>query len=357
MSVPHFSAEDLVDFGSRLFVAAGVSSEEATVVSESLVLSNMRGHDSHGIMRIPSYVELMQKGSLLAGTTFEVLAETPAVIHGDAGYGFGQRHGRELMDRVIEKSRGLGIACGTARHCGHLGRLGEFTEQAARQNLAAFGTVNDNGILRVVAPPGGTEPRISTNPLSIAVPTSGRPLVFDGSTSAVAQGKVLVRQLADQQCPEGWLQDSDGNPTTNPHVLHAQPTGTLLPLGGDMSYKGFGLGLTLDVLVGGLSGGYCPPPRPDARNCNSVLFVAWDPELFGGLAHLQTQATELLDSVRNCARKPGVEQIQVPGDTSSATEATRRRDGIPLKAGNWTSLAELAETLNVATPSPLSADR
>jgi uncharacterized oxidoreductase len=259
------------------------------------------------------------------------------------------------MERVMEKTRAVGVACGTACNCGHVGRLGEYTEQAAKAGMAAFGTVNDNGVLRSVAPPGGVEPCISTNPISFAVPTGDRPLVFDGSTSAVAQGKVTVKRLAGEPCPVGWLQDAEGNPATDPNVLLEDPPGALLPLGGAMAYKGFGLGLIVDILAGGLSGGFCPPSPAAAPECNSVLFVVWDPAFFAGAEHLRRQASELLRLVRGSRRKAGVDRIRVPGDTSAETEAIRRRTGIPLPADNWQKLADLAAELGVKKPNPLSA--
>ena len=349
----NYHANDLIPFGTALLTAAGVGSDEAHEVASSLVLSNLRGHDSHGVMRIASYVAQMKKGELIAGSPLRTLAETPAMLRTDAGRGFGQVQARKLMEQVMQKARAVGVACGTAQNCGHVGRLGEYTERAAEAGLAAFGTVNDNGVLRTVAPPGGVEPCISTNPLSFAVPTGGRPLVFDASTSAVAQGKVTVKRLAEEPCPEGWLQDAQGNPTTDPNVLGQDPRGSLLPLGGVMSFKGFGLGLLVDVLAGGLSGGYCPPPPPEAPECNSVLFVVWDPAFFAGADHLRSQAQALIELVRGSRRKPGVDQIQVPGDTSAATEAQRLRTGIPLPADNWQKLADLADALGVEKPSEL----
>jgi uncharacterized oxidoreductase len=221
---------------------------------------------------------------------------------------------------------------------------------AARQDLAAMLTVNDNGVLRVVAPPGGTQARISTNPLSIAVPTDDGPIVFDAATSAVAQGKILVHALDNRPCPEGWLQNDQGRPTSDPHALRADPPGALLPLGGSLAYKGFGLAVMLDMLSGGLSGGFCPPLEPGARMCNTVMMVVWDPELFAGREHLRRQAAKLIESIRDCPRRDGVERIQLPGDASRETRAERWRDGIPLQEGTWKALLEVAAQLEVAVP-------
>lgn len=345
----HF--DDLLRFAAALLTAAGFPTDEAACVALSLTTSNLRGHDSHGIMRIPSYVAQLRKGELVPGAPLATLKETPAVLFTDAGRGFGQVQARRLMEKVIEKARHVGVGCGTAKNCGHVGRLGEYTEQAAEAGLAAFGTVNDNGVLRTVAPPGGVQPVISTNPLSFAVPTEDRPLVFDASTSAVAQGKVTVKRLAGEPCPDGWLQDAEGNPATDPNVLGQHPPGALLPLGGAMAYKGFGLGMLMDVLAGGLSGGFCPPPPSEAPECNSVLFIVWDPAHFAGADHLQQQASELIGLVRGSRRKAGVDRIRIVGDTSSETEVQRRKSGIPLPADNWQKLADLADELGVEKPS------
>jgi LDH2 family malate/lactate/ureidoglycolate dehydrogenase len=210
--------------------------------------------------------------------------------------------------------------------------------------------VNDNGVLRVVAPPGGTEPEVSTNPISIGVPTNDGPLVFDMSTSVVAQGKILIHRLDGKPCPEGWLQDAEGNPTTDPTVLRADPPGSILPTGGEASYKGFGLSLLFDTLVGGLSGGFCPPPQPGATLCNTVLVVVWDPTQMAGREHFLTQASGLVASVRRSRRKPGVDEIRLPGDRSRRIRSERLEQGIPVREGTWRELTELAERHRVDVP-------
>lgn len=349
--MPLISAQQLADFATSLLRAADVNRDEARRVAESLVDANLCGHDSHGVVRLPWYIRQLEEEELVAGAPLEVLRETEAVVVCDAHYGFGQVQAARLTERTIAKARRVGVACGTACKCGHVGRLGEFTETAAQQDLAAMLTVNDNGVLRIVAPPGGTKACISTNPLSIAVPTDDGPIVFDAATSAVAQGKIIVHRLDDRPCPEGWLQDAQGRPTSDPHALHADPPGALLPLGGSLAYKGFGLAVMLDMLAGGLSGGFCPPPEPGARMCNTVMMVIWDPELFAGREHLRFQATKLIDSIRGCPRRDGVERIQLPGDSSRETRETRSRDGIPLQEGTWQALLEVAAQLEVAVPS------
>lgn len=350
-----YSAEALRQLSTALFVAAGVPRDEAVLVAESLVESNLRGHDSHGVVRVADYIGQLRRGEVRIDSPFEVLRETPAMLAADGGCGLGQLQCRRLVERVSAKARQLGVACGTLKRCGHVGRLGEWVERAAAMGVAALISVNDNGVAKSVAPPGGTAPRISTNPLALGVPTAGEPLVLDISTSAVANGKVTVARLAGQQCPPGWLQDAEGNPTTDPNVMRTDPPGSLLPFGGNQAYKGFGLGLLFDVLVGGLSGGFCPPAAEDVIEYNNVLFVAWAPEQFAGHAHFVHEAEKLMEFVRDTPRKPGIERIQLPGDRSSAIRAERLRAGIPLPGDNWNVLAVLARNLGVTMPTAKSS--
>jgi len=348
--MPIYSASALKHFATQLFQAASVPADEAEIVAASLVEANLRGHDSHGVMRIRDYVRQLRLGELMPGVELAVRTETAAMLAADAQFGFGQIQARRLMTRLMDKASSLGIASGTLMRCGHIGRVGEWVELAAEAGFAALVAVNDNGSLRVVAPPGGTEPQISTNPLAIGVPTSDGPLVLDISTSAVANGKIRLALAEGVPCPDGWLLDGEGNSTNDPNVRRAEPCGTIQPLGGTQAgYKGFGLGLMLDILVGGLSGGFCPP-QEDADSCNNVLAIVWQPQPFGGTEHFLMQAGQLIASTRHSRRKAGVERIRLPGDRSREVREQRLRDGIPFDEGNWQRLVKTAAELNVSLP-------
>lgn len=340
-------SESLTRFATSLFQAAGVPEDEAELVSKSLVGSNLRGHDSHGVVRIPRYLPLLETGELVAGAELVVHSETAAMLCADAGFGFGMVQMTRLIELLDEKVEQLGVACGTLVRCGHVGRVGEWAELVASRGRCGLVTVNDNGVLKCVAPPGGTEPTLSTNPIAIGVPTGGQPLVLDISTSVVANGKVLVQQMAGESCPEGWLLDAEGQPTTDPAVRFSDPRGTLLPMGG---YKGFGLSLLLDILVGGLSGGSCPPAAPDAPGTNNVLLVVWDPERFAGTGHFLGEADRVIEFVRGVNRMPDVESIRLAGDRSRETMELRLAEGVPLDGGTWSSLCETALGLGVTVP-------
>lgn len=339
-------ADELREFVRELFRCAGVTDRDASEVAASLVESNLRGHESHGVLRVEEYLEQLESGELRSGIEWRVLNETPAVFVADGQRRFGQVLSRQLVEQLVPKAQSLGVACGTLKNCGHIGRLAEWVELAARHGYAAFMSVNDNGVLRCVAPPGGIAARISTNPLAIGVPTGGEPLVLDLSTSAVANGKVKARLLAGKQCPPGWLLDAEGNPTTDPATRFSDHPGTLLPMGGDQQgYKGFGLGLLLDILVGGLSGGFCPPAEPPEIGTNNVVMVLWNPQLFAGTSHFLAEADKLINYVRSTPRHPNVNQITLPGDRSLATRTERLTHGIPLDHGTCLMLQTAAITL------------
>lgn len=347
--MPTLSAATLTPIAQSLFEAAGVPAEDAAVVARSLVDANLCGHDSHGVMRVPQYVEFLRKGTYKAGVPLTVLNETPAVVTADANWGLGQVQAYRLLAKLLPKAKQLGIAAGTLRNCGHTGRLGEYAEAAARERMAFFGAVNSHGAGRRVAPPGGKEGRISTNPICIGTPTSADPVVLDFGTSAVAEGKVRVHFQKKEPAPAGWLVDHTGQPTTDPGVLYADPRGSILPFGGAQMYKGFGLGLLLDLLCGGLSGGACSSPSfPIAGQGNTALFMVFDPSHFGGVEHFLCQTDGLTEYVRSCPRADGVAAITLPGDPERAAKAAREAAGIPIPDGTWELIVKTAAELGVA---------
>src|SRR5262249_42428713 len=189
--VPIISADTLTTLAQDLFVAAGVPPEDAAVVATSLVEANLAGHDSHGVIRVVQYVQALADGLLRAGVTLNIVSETPAVLVADGQWGLGQVQAHRLLRALVPRARALGVAAGTLRQCGHVGRLGEYGEAAARQGLALFATVNNHGTGRLVAPPGGVEGRLGTNPLCLAAPGGGGPPGGLGiRTSLCAAGQV-----------------------------------------------------------------------------------------------------------------------------------------------------------------------
>lgn len=343
-------ANQLTNFATELLVAGGLDNEEASLVARSLVGANLRGHDSHGVMRIPFYLARLKAGDVVAGAEFTVMKETDTLITADGNWGFGQTQARRLTERLIDKARQNGVGIGTLIHASHVGRLGEYCEQAADEGMVAMIMVNTHGVARRVAPPGGKAPRLGTNPLAIGVPNGDAPLVLDFGTSATAEGKVRVKRIAGQQCPDGWLLDSDGRPTNDPNDLYADPPGTILPMGGAQGYKGFGLALMIEVFAGALSGGVCIREKPINPIGNCVYAQVIDPAQLGGREHFAAEVEQLIAFVRSCPTIESDGRITLPGDPERQTLAARLADGIPFDERNWEELVKLAGELDVALP-------
>ena len=349
--MPNLHAPTLLDFATRLFTAVGVPEAEAPTVAKNLIGANLRGHDSHGVLRIPQYIDFLRKGEYRIGVDLEVVRESPGVVVVNGQWGLGQVQAHRLLDRIIPKARELGMAAGAGRNFGHIGRLGEYAERAVDEGLILIATVNNNGAGQRVAPPGGLEGRLGTNPLCAAVPTDAGPVVLDFGTSVAAEGKVRVHYFNDKKpVPEGWLLDSKGQPTTDPSVLYEPPLGTILPMGGTQAYKGFGLGLVLDMLSGGLSGGRSSHPTRAAPRGTTWSSSRSTPSDSPASRPSSASRAAWPDS---SARRPGpkgVAAILLPGDPERMMLEYRSVEGIPIEAGHWAKLVELAAALGVPVP-------
>jgi uncharacterized oxidoreductase len=184
----------------------------------------------------------------------------------------------------------------------------------------------------------------------VGIPNGETPVVIDFCTCVVAEGKVRVKRIAGQPCPDGWILDSDGRPTNDPNDLYADPPGTILPMGGSQTYKGFALSLMVEILSGALSGGVCAREVAINPIGNCVFLLALDPDKFGGAEHFAGEVSSLLDFIRGCPRVEGVDEITLPGDPERRVLACRQADGITIDNGNWAQLVQLAEKLGVERP-------
>ncbi len=348
--MPTIQPDVLQDFATKLLAGGGATDEESQRVGASLVGSNLRGYESHGVMRIPFYVDMVDKGTVVSGAELTVTKESPTHLVTDANWGFGQVQAGRLLDRLIEKSRENGMAIGTMIHSGHIGRLGEYLEAATEQGFVAIVMVNSHGAAVRVAPPGGKEPRLSTNPLAIGVPNGDESLILDFSTSATAEGKVRVKKIAGEQVPDGWLLNSDGQATNDPNDLYSDPPGSILPMGGAQAYKGYGLSLMIEILTGALSGGVTAREDTYPKKGNCVFMMALDPDKFGGTDHFAAEVKQLVKYQKTTTRIDGVDRILMPGDPERFVYADRSTNGIFLDDENWQQLVSLAERLGVELP-------
>lgn len=349
--MPNLDPTVLLEFSRQLLLAGGANADEARLVADSLVQANLRGHDSHGVMRIPFYLQGVKEGRINANAKPTVVSETPGSIVIDGDWGFGQVLSHDLMRRLMEKARGNGVACGTLRRSAHIGRLGEYAEMAAEQGMAAIVVCNTHGAAKRVAPVGAKAPRLGTNPICMGMPGGKEgPFVMDFGTSATAEGKVRVKKIAGQPVPPGWILDADGNPSTDPNVIYGDPPGTILPMGGDQAYKGFGLAFMIELFSGTLSGGQCsfPDSPPPLGNCG--LFLVFDPEKFAGGLHLQQEVSQLEGYTRSSPAIDPAKPVTLPGDPERWTLRSRLESGIPLDDGNWAALVKFAGELQVPVP-------
>ncbi len=341
------SVNDLVELAFAMLRAGGVGDDESRLVATSLVGANLRGHDSHGVMRLPFYLKQVAAGECKPGAELSVRSETPSLVAADGNWGFGQTQAQRLTRMLIEKARTAGIGLGTLVHACHIGRLGEYCEMAAEAGLCSVIMVNTHGAGRRVAPPGGKSPRLGTNPLALGAPNGNAPLVLDFGTSATAEGKVRVKRIAGELCPDGWLLDCNGKPTNDPKSLYADPPGSIRPMGGDQAYKGFGLALMIELFAGALAGGLCIRETPPNQLGNCVFMMLVNPAMLGGAEHFAREAAGLEAFVRGCPRIESCNEVLLPGDPERRVLAERTASGIPIDDGNWNELAKEAGRLGV----------
>jgi uncharacterized oxidoreductase len=345
--MPNFSKEQLQKITTNIFEAGGVPSNEAVIIAELLVASNLAGHDSHGVIRIPQYIGLIASGLIQPGAPMETERETlsHALINGN--WGFGHVIAREAMSLAIEKAKLSTVSAISIYNCNHIGRIGSYSMMAADANMVGITMVNAGGTALYVAPFGGRDGRLATNPIAIATPTrEGQPMLLDITSSVVAQGKIRVAVNSGESVPLGWLMNSEGEPTQNPQDLMESPPGALLPLGGIVGHKGYALGLMIDILGGALSGAGCSGSG-NTRLQNGVLMIVLDIANFTPLNHFYDHVEGLVAHVKASPTAPGFEEILTPGEIEARQTERRLREGIPIDDETWRQIQETAAEVGI----------
>ncbi len=213
-------ADRLKALVATIFEKAGCDADEARRIGNYLTEANLTGHDSHGVARVPRYVDWLKEGRVEAGKSVTAVVDTPAITVLDGHYGFGQTVGPQAVRIGIEKAKKHGLSAVALRKAGHLGRIGDFAEMAAAEGLVSIHFVNVVGSI-LVAPYGGVDRRLSTAPYCVGVPRPGAPpLLLDFATSLVAEGKVLVASLGGKPIPGDALISPDGTKSNDPAVLY-----------------------------------------------------------------------------------------------------------------------------------------
>ena len=344
--MPQVSASTLVTMGKSIFVAAGAPDDIAHDVAHSLVETNLSGHDSHGIMRVMLYVDMIRNRDLLPSARPQLRQGSGAIASLDCRRGFGQIGAQVGTAMAAELAHEHGIGCVALENVNHVGRLGEYAESLARKRM--IGIVLTSGtVVRVsVAPWGGREPLMSTNPMAWALPagTGDTPFVLDYATAVVANGKVQVALSEGRAFPEGMLLDRDGNPTTDPtSFLNG---GMLLPFG---TYKGHGLSLMMELIPGILCG-FSPVSSTRFRSGNPTLILALNIEAFAEPELFREQTQEFLERIKAVAPADGFDEVLLPGEKEQRSKAERSRTGIPLPRIVWNELCDLAAAYGVDVP-------
>lgn len=345
--MPTLKHEPLESLARDIFRAIGVPPEGSAWMGKLLVRANLRGHDSHGVIRIPQYIASWRKGEADPAAEPQIVQEGSATALVDGRLGFGQIVARRGMEVAMEKAAAIGVATVGVFNSNHIGRLADYTEMALARDMLALLAVNAGGAGQRMAPWGGRAPRLSTNPIAFACPAGGAaPISFDIATTVAAEGKVRVKRNRKEQMPLGWVLDAEGRPTTDPNALYANPPGTLLPAGG---HKGYSLALMIEVLGGILArGGYSTEHPGPIRN--GMFMIVVDIARFVPPATFRAEVDDLIRYLKTCPTVPGTERILTPGEPEAITEVERRRSGIFVEDQTWFQIQDLARELGVAIP-------
>jgi uncharacterized oxidoreductase len=332
---------------SAIFAKAGCLPPENEQIAHRLVEANLVGHDSHGVIRVPYYIDYLQKDMVRANRTARVVFETDFLAVVDGQFGFGQAIGEQAMRVGIEKARRHGVAVLALRNCGHLGRIGDWPLMAAEEGFISLHFVNTSGFGLLVAPFGGIDRRLSANPIAVGIPVAGRsPIILDISTCAIAEGKIKVAFNKGVTVPDNCILDSGGAATNDPRVFYADPPGSILPFGG---HKGYGLSIVAEVLAGALTGSGCSDPRSTARLLNGMLAILLDPGRFGPLDQFAGEVRRFIDFVKSSRTTSPDGEILMPGEIEERTRVTRTKEGIELDEVTWNQIVQTCHSLEISS--------
>lgn len=345
--MPRFTPDTLRQIGYDLLQAAGCTPEDARIVVDHLVESNLFGHDSHGAIRYPEYVRAIKEGRFQARAAARIVRESPCAAVVDGGGALGQLGGRFAMQLAIDKAKAHGVAAVSLRNTSHIGRVGAYPLMAARAGLIGLAFVNAGRLGYQIAPFGGIDGRLSTNPLAFAAPRrEADPIMVDMTTSVVAEGKIRVAINQGKSVPEGWLIDSEGRPTTDPRALKADPPGAILPLGGVVAHKGFGLSIMMEVFGGTLSGEGCAAGSR-LMHSNGVLFTVYSIEHFTDLDEYYDEVEGLIRHAKSSRLAPGFSEILAPGEPEFRTAKRRAAEGIEVDDTTWSYIINAAQSVGL----------
>ncbi|MEM9029039.1 MAG: Ldh family oxidoreductase [Pseudomonadota bacterium] len=349
------AASDLVELVRDIFVAIGCSEAEGLRLGKSLVGANLAGHDSHGVVRVPRYVEWKESGAFLPDQRIDVVRETPIMAVVDGNYGFGQTIAPQAVELGVEKCRTNGLSLIALRNTGHVGRVGEWAEMAADAGLVSIHHVNAPASL-LVAPFGAREARYSTAPYSVGIPRpDGDPIILDFATSVVAEGKVLVASQGGKALPDNALVSGDGDIGGDPRYLYGDyaPDGPRDYENGEGAiramgdHKGSGLAFMVEILGGSLTG--TGAPLEGRRWANGMLSIFIDPKVLDPEGFFPADVTRYLAYFKSARPIDPEGEVLFPGEPETRARAKRTRDGIEISDQTWAAIRDAAIAQGLAS--------
>jgi hydroxycarboxylate dehydrogenase B len=344
---------ELRRIGRRVFAAAGSSEEEAGIIADHLVEANLKGHDSHGVGMIPSYLRNLGAGKAAANENGRVVSDSGAFIVYDGERGYGQVVAREATQLGIARAKENGVAVVALKNAHHIGRVGTYGEMCAAAGLVSISFVNITDQRPAVAPWRGGDARFGTNPVTIAIPgpSPDRPIIADMATSRIAMGKVRVARNKGEQVAAETLLGPDGQPTTDPHVMYRRPRGALFTFG---EHKGYALAFICEMLAGAVTGsGTMRPERQDAESVtNGFLLIVIDPSRIVDRSWMIDEIKAMTDYVTASPPRDPAEPVLIPGDPERLMREKRIAEGVPIDDETWRELAEAARGYNVLVEAP-----
>ncbi len=352
-----FSYSDLSVFTYNIFKAIGCSDEHATIATNALLAADIRGIDSHGVARLSGYVRLWKAKRMNANPDIKIVHETPstAVVDGDSGLGLVVAP--FAMQVAISKARNVGTGWVSVRNSNHFGIAGYHAMMALEHDMIGMAMTNASAL---VAPTFSVERMLGTNPIAVAIPANKQPpFVADFATTTAANGKLEILQRKNEDAPLGWVQDKDGNVSTNANVL--KQGGALLPLGSDRehgSHKGYALGSIVDIFSAVLSGAsygpwappfpaYVPVPENMPGKGLGHFFGAMRIDAFRSADEFKQHMDNWITRFRNAKPAKGYDKVLIPGDPEREMEAVRMKEGIPIIDAVVEDLKSVGEKLGV----------
>lgn len=332
------------DLVGDIFVAAGLSREEADRIGRSLVSANLAGHDSHGVVRVPRYLEWLGEGAVHAGRSVTVVRETPVIAVLDAQFGFGQTAAPQATAIGIDKCKSSGLSAVALRNSGHVGRVGEWAEMAADAGLVSIHHVNAPASL-LVAPFGAAEARYSTAPYAVGIPRpDGQHIILDFATSVVAEGKVLVASQGGKPLPDDALVSGDGVIGGDPRFLYGDYApdgardyrngrGAIRAMG---EHKGSGLAFMVELLGGALTG--TGAPKENRPWANGMLSLFIDPAVIDPEGFFPGEVSRYVDYFKTARPIDPAGEVLHPGEPELRRRADRSANGFEIPAPTWAAI-------------------